>query len=146
MHRKADHFIGQVRARGGRCVGDPASPSERALAAGVVRPGRGPGEWLWDRAFIEALRDFEGCGSCLAETPDVADTVFHQGLAGIVTLLLFYPLTWWLGSATQQFFGGINVFNYYLSNFPFFFLVIVGSGVVLGAVASYLAVRRYLHI
>jgi hypothetical protein len=51
-----------------------------------------------------------------------------------------------MGSATAGFFGGINVFNYYLSHFGEFFLIIVGTGVVLGGVASYLAVRRYLKI
>jgi cell division protein FtsX len=67
-------------------------------------------------------------------------------VAGIITLLLFYPLTWWLGAATASFFGGVNVFQYYLSHFLMFFGVIVGTGVVLGAIASFLAVRRYLKI
>ena len=40
----------------------------------------------------------------------------------------------------------MNVFDYYLSHFPVFFLIIVGTGVLLGAVASFLAVRRYLKI
>jgi 4-amino-4-deoxy-L-arabinose transferase-like glycosyltransferase len=59
---------------------------------------------------------------------------------------LFYPLTYWLGSATQNFFGGVNIFSYYLSHFLVFFVVIVGTGVLLGGVASFLAVRRYLKI
>jgi hypothetical protein len=46
----------------------------------------------------------------------------------------------------QSFFGGVNVFSYYLSHFPMFLLIIVGTGVVLGAIASFLAVRRYLKI
>ena len=78
--------------------------------------------------------------------PFIVEGTLYGLIAGIITLLLFYPLTWWLGNATERFFGGINVFNYYVANFPFFFLIIAGSGVVLGAVASYLAVRRYLKI
>ena len=67
-------------------------------------------------------------------------------ISGIITLLLFYPLTWWLGGATQGFFGGVNIFGYYVSNFPLFFLIIAGTGMLLGATASFLAVRRYLKI
>src|SRR3569623_977223 len=97
------------------------------------------------REEIQVMR-LVGAGKGYIREPFIVEGVLYGLIAGIVPLLLFYPLAWWLGSATQQFFGGINVFNYYLANFPFFFLVIVGSGVVLGAVASYLAVRRYLHI
>jgi cell division transport system permease protein len=87
-----------------------------------------------------------GAGKGYIRAPFIVEGILYGLIAGTVTLLLFYPLTWWLGRATERFFGGINVFTYYLSHFPFFFLVIVGSGVVLGAVASYLAVRRYLQV
>ncbi len=97
------------------------------------------------REEIQVMR-LVGAGKGYIRAPFIVEGVLYGLIAGVVTLLLFYPLAWWLGSATSRFFGGINVFNYYLANFPFFFLVIVGSGVVLGAVASFLAVRRYLHI
>jgi cell division transport system permease protein len=87
-----------------------------------------------------------GAGKGYIRSPFIVEGILYGLIAGVVTLLLFYPLTWWLGSETALFFGGINVFSYYISNFPFFFLVIVGSGVILGAVASYLAVRRYLKV
>ena len=97
------------------------------------------------REEIQVMR-LVGAGKGYIRAPFIVEGVLYGLIAGVVTLLLFYPLTWWLGEATARFFGGINVFSYYLANFPFFFLIIVGSGVVLGAVASYLAVRRYLHI
>lgn len=78
--------------------------------------------------------------------PFMVEGVLYGLVAGLVTLALFYPVTWWLGSATENFFGGVNVFSYYLANFPSLFLLIVGVGVALGALASFLAVRRYLTI
>ncbi|MBC7836519.1 ABC transporter permease [Acetobacteraceae bacterium] len=87
-----------------------------------------------------------GAGKGYIRAPFVVEGILYGLIAGLITLILFYPITWWMGSATERFFGGINVFSYYLSHFPFFFLVIVGSGVLLGAVASFLAVRRYLQI
>jgi cell division transport system permease protein len=87
-----------------------------------------------------------GAGKGYIRAPFMIEGMLYGLVAGIITLVLFYPLSWWMGNATQDFFGGVNVFSYYLGHFPLFFLVIIGSGVVLGAIASYLAVRRYLNI
>lgn len=66
-------------------------------------------------------------------------------VSSIITLILFYPITLWLGNTTESFFVGLNVFKYYTSNFGEFFLVIVGSGIAIGSLSSYLAVRKYLR-
>ncbi len=67
-------------------------------------------------------------------------------ISGILTLILFYPITLWLGSTTQQFFVGLNIFHYYTANFGEIFLIIVGSGIAIGAISSFLAVRKYLKV
>jgi cell division transport system permease protein len=67
-------------------------------------------------------------------------------ISAMITLILFYPITLWLGNTTQEFFVGLNVFSYYISNFGQIFLIIVFSGVFIGAVSSYLAVRKYLKV
>lgn len=87
-----------------------------------------------------------GAGAFYIRAPFMVEGVLYGLVAAIITLLLFYPLTWWIGAATADFFGGVNVFDYYLSNFLEFFFWIAGTGVALGAVASFLAVRRYLKI
>ena len=97
------------------------------------------------RDEIQVMR-LVGAGSFYIRAPFMVEGVLYGLIAGIVTLLIFYPLTWWLGGATGNFFGGVNIFTYYLSNFLYFFFVIIGTGVVLGALASFLAVRRYLKI
>lgn len=97
------------------------------------------------REEISVMR-LVGAGQGYIRSPFLVEGVMYGLIAGIITMLLFYPLTWWLGNATENFFGGINVFAYYVSNFALLFLILVGSGVFIGAVASYLAVRRYLRI
>jgi cell division transport system permease protein len=97
------------------------------------------------RDEIQVMR-LVGAGRGYIRAPFMVEGVLYGLVAGIVTLLLFYPLTWWLGNSTASFFGGINVFTYYLSHFALFFLIIVGTGVVLGGLASWLATRRYLKI
>lgn len=87
-----------------------------------------------------------GAGAFYIRAPFMVEGLLQGAVAGVLTLLLFYPLTYWLGEATGNFFGSINVFSYYLSNFPLFFLVFIGGGLLLGATFNFLAVRRYLKI
>jgi len=97
------------------------------------------------RDEIQVMR-LVGAGSFYIRAPFMVEGVLYGLVAGLITLLIFYPLTWWLGGATGNFFGGVNIFTYYMSHFFYFFLIIIGTGVLLGAVASFLAVRRYLKI
>ena len=97
------------------------------------------------RDEIQVMR-LVGAGSFYIRAPFMVEGVLYGLVAGLVTLLVFYPLTWWLGGATGNFFGGVNIFTYYLSHFFYFFLIIIGTGILLGAAASFLAVRRYLKI
>ena len=78
--------------------------------------------------------------------PFVIAGIVYGIVSGIITLVLMYPFTYWVGSATESFFSGLNLFSYYITNFGQVFLVIMGSGIVLGAFSSYLAVRRYLKV
>lgn len=93
-----------------------------------------------------AVMRLVGADQTYIRAPFMVEGVLYGLIAGLITLLLFYPLTFWLGSVTENFFGGINVFNYYLDNFLLLSLVIVGSGAILGIVSSFLAVQRYLKI
>jgi cell division transport system permease protein len=78
--------------------------------------------------------------------PFVISGMLYGIIAGIITLIIFYPLTYWLGPTTENFFSGLNLFRYYVSNFSQIFGIIMGFGIILGAASSYLAVRRYLKI
>jgi cell division protein FtsX len=57
-----------------------------------------------------------------------------------------WPVSWYLGGNTAGWLGGFNFFTYYIQNFLFIGGVLLGSGVVLGGLASLLAIRRYLKI
>jgi cell division transport system permease protein len=76
--------------------------------------------------------------------PFVVSGIIYGLISGIVTIVIFYPVTIWVSEATANFFGGIDLFSYYTKNFGQLFAIIVGSGILLGAISSYLAVRRYL--
>lgn len=77
--------------------------------------------------------------------PFVITGVLYGVVSGLVVLLLLYPIALWIGPGSERFFGAFNVFSYFIGSFPLIFLVVMGSGIGLGALSSYLAVRRYLH-
>jgi cell division transport system permease protein len=67
-------------------------------------------------------------------------------ISGFLTLIIFFPVLYWLGQTTQNFLIGLNIFDYYLHNFLQIFFVVLGSGIAIGAISSFLAVRKYLKL
>jgi len=94
---------------------------------------------------IQVMR-LVGASTAFIQGPFVVVGVIYGLVAGLLSLLLLLPITYWLGKATVNFFIGLNIFSYYLHNFLEIFLIIVLSGVLLGAVSSFLAIRRYLKV
>ena len=78
--------------------------------------------------------------------PFVVTGVIVGLISGLITMVVFFPVFYWLGGTTQNFFIGFNIFDYYLSNFFQILFIVVGSGVGIGALASLLAVRKYLKL
>src|SRR3989338_7138997 len=67
-------------------------------------------------------------------------------ISAVITLIIFYPVTLLLGGTTEQFFIGLNIFQYYTANFGQIFAIITLSGVAIGSISSYLATRKYLKV
>jgi hypothetical protein len=65
-------------------------------------------------------------------------------VASLLTLILFIPISIWLGNQMTDFFG-INLFSYYKSNFFQLFIIMLGSGIILGSISSAFAIHRYLR-
>lgn len=63
--------------------------------------------------------------------------------ASVITILLFWPLSVWLGSQMTEFLG-INLFHYYTSNFFQIFFILLFSGIMIGGISSLFAIHRYL--
>lgn len=97
------------------------------------------------REEISVMR-LVGASAWYVRGPFIVEGIMYGVAAGIIVVALFYPITVWMGPFTERFFGSINIFEYYLSNFGQILLLLLGSGIVLGAISSYLAVRRYLQI
>ncbi len=97
------------------------------------------------REEISVMR-LVGASSKYIRGPFVIIGIMYGVFSAIITGLVFLPATYYLGKATENFFTGINVYNYYITHFPQVFLTLVGAGIIIGAVSSYMAVHRYLSV
>lgn len=86
-----------------------------------------------------------GASNTYIRGPFMLQGVMYGLVAGVMTLIILYPILIWLGPATEAFFQ-FNILNYYIADFPRLFGIVVGSGVVLGLISSALAVARYLRV
>jgi len=78
--------------------------------------------------------------------PFIIEGMMYGFAAALFAMVLFYPVTIWLGPFTEDFFGGTNIFDYYVDNFSQMFFILILSGVLLGAASSFLAIKRYLKL
>jgi cell division transport system permease protein len=86
-----------------------------------------------------------GASNMFIRGPFLLQGVMYGLVAGVVSLLVWYPIMVWLGPRTEAFFE-FNLFTYFVNDFSNIFLTIVGTGVVLGFVSSVLAIARYLRV
>lgn len=66
--------------------------------------------------------------------------------AAVVVTLLFFPLTWMASPHVMLLLPGFDLFHYFLSNFTEFFIIMLGSSMVLGVLSSSIAMRKYLKV
>ncbi len=93
-----------------------------------------------------------GASNIYISSPFVISGVLQGILSGIFVILLLYPALIFYESAFYPFpfFADAGyqklLFNYFVNNFSQIFLILVGSGVLISACSSFLAVRRYLRV
>lgn len=92
-----------------------------------------------------AVMKLVGATNFYVQGPFLVVGMLYGAIAAMLTLIVFLPVTYWLGGATESFFIGINLFNYYLSHFGQIFLLLMVSGILIGALSSFLAIKRYVN-
>ena len=85
-----------------------------------------------------------GASKMHVQGPFMIEGAIYGIIATIITALLFLPATAWLGREMTDFLG-INMYDYYISNFLQIFVILLLSGIILGIISSFLAVRKYLN-
>ncbi len=85
-----------------------------------------------------------GSSNWYAQGPFVIEGALYGFTAGLIVYAIFYPIAYWLHEPSLKFFGNFSTLNYFEANALILFVVLILSGVLLGAVSSFFAARRYL--
>ena len=85
-----------------------------------------------------------GAGSRYIRGPFIVSGVLVGIISAFVTTIIFIPVSIWLGD-TMTDFVGVNMFEYFKSNFIQLFLIMIISGVIIGGISSIFAIARYLR-
>lgn len=93
-----------------------------------------------------AVMRLVGASNTFVRGPFIVEGIMYGVVAAIIATALLYPVTLWLKGATESFYGGTDLFVYYIKNLNQILSVLLASGTALGVVSSFLAVRRYLKV
>jgi cell division transport system permease protein len=97
-----------------------------------------------------------GASNSYVRGPFVMSGIMYGIFSGILTLIILFTFSYYSDLAIMKIAGVensadlgliINIFSqYFISNFGEIFAIVMTSGIVLGAISSYMAVRRYLKV
>lgn len=93
-----------------------------------------------------AVMRLVGASNRYVRGPFIVSGILYGIISASLVIAIFFGLTYWVGSLSKNFFVGLDLFDFYLKNFGQIFLIVFGSGIALGAISSYLAVRKYLKV
>lgn len=87
-----------------------------------------------------------GASAWFIRGPFLISGVLYGVAAAIMVTLVFFPLAWLASPKLSFLVPEFNLFGYFLSNVVQFSLIMLGAGVALGVISSFIAVRRYLTV
>ena len=93
-----------------------------------------------------AVMRLVGASNAYIQGPFIVTGIITGVTAALIVLILLFPATWYAGTKTAAWFGGFNIASYYSGHFFLVSSIILLSGITLGAVASVLAIRKYLQV
>jgi len=97
------------------------------------------------RDEIEIMR-LVGASNWFIRGPFIIQGMIVGVLATLITTLLFFPLTLFVGIKLQTFAPGFDLFSYFTNNLFLILLLQLLAGIGLGVVSSLIAIRKYLKV
>lgn len=97
------------------------------------------------RQEIEIMR-LVGASNWHIRGPYLVEGALYGVIAGLVVLIIFYPVLFFASPKINSFIPSVNLLSYFGRFLGQMLLLVVGSGIALGIISSTIAVRRYLKI
>ena len=86
-----------------------------------------------------------GASNTYVKGPFIVSGISCGIISAIIILIAFALLTFTINHYYGSYFVGFDMFKYYTTHFLRMFGILFGSGIILGSLASYLAVQKYLR-
>lgn len=93
-----------------------------------------------------SVKRLVGASTRYIKGPFVVSGLMYGTVATLLAIMLLVPITYWAGPYTLDLGTGLNLFSYYLTNILSVGGTMLLSGLFIGALSSYLAVKKYLKI
>ncbi|OGN27862.1 MAG: hypothetical protein A2941_00755 [Candidatus Yanofskybacteria bacterium RIFCSPLOWO2_01_FULL_49_17] len=97
------------------------------------------------RQEIEIMRLVGGSNSHI-RAPFLIEGGLYGVFAGLAATVIFYPAVWFVSSKASSLLPDISLIGYFAANMIQFLLIVLGVGIILGVISSYIAIRRFLKV
>ncbi|MBC7766765.1 hypothetical protein H7Y21_02125 [Arenimonas sp.] len=87
-----------------------------------------------------------GASETYIRAPFVTVGILYGLVSAIVTTIILLPITHYAGNWTEKLGTGMNLFDYYRANMLMITAALVVGGTMLGAISSFLAIKKYLKV
>lgn len=87
-----------------------------------------------------------GANNWFIRGPFIIEGVLYGIVSSLITLAILYATIWFVSPKISGFLPISDVFSYFWANFWEFLVLLLGTGIILGVVSSFLAIRKYLKV
>ena len=87
-----------------------------------------------------------GASSWFIRGPFLINGLFYGMSSAAITTFLFFPLSWLTAPKLMRIVPDFDLYQYFLTHFFQFSLIMVIVGVGLGVISSFIAIRRHLEV
>ena len=97
------------------------------------------------RQEIEIMR-LVGGSNWHIKAPYLVEGGIYGAFAAAITLVIFYPVAYFVSPKVETLMPGVSLIGYFVSNSLQFIFLTAFIGVLLGAASSFVAIRRFLRV
>ena len=87
-----------------------------------------------------------GASNWFVRGPFIVEGALYGLIAAFITLIIMYPLLWYLSPKITTYLPGSDLLFFFQANFFSLLLLQIGMGIGLGMASSWVAVKRYLDV